>query len=73
MKILMNINEKADLMEPEELLATAKPATLEEIPETLDKLSAELHAKCEWNYYIPTFLRIDDNLVFFVMEDEPHF
>lgn len=52
---------------------TAKPATLEEVAETLDKLSDERHAKCEWNYYIPTFRQIDNNLVFWLMEDEPHF
>lgn len=43
----MNTNEDADLMGIDELLATAKPATLEEVAETLDKLSDERHAKCE--------------------------
>lgn len=73
MKIWMNTNEDADVMGIDELLATAKPATLEEVAETLDKLSDERHAKCEWNYYIPTFRQIDNNLVFWLMEDEPHF
>lgn len=63
MKIWVNTSEDAEIMDEEECLKTAKPATMEDVA-ALRELAVE-RAR-DWNYYIPTFYRMDDNIIFYL-------
>ena len=63
MQIMMNTAEDAWMMDDEEFLATAKPATMEEVAK-LNDLADERSR--EWHFYVPTFRVIGDVMMFYL-------